>query len=79
METALRAIKANKASGSSGVSNDLLNFAGRTSITQITKVFQQIMDSEVCPEKLKDSTTLLIFKPRNGPISVRQVSGLEVA
>ena len=58
VEMALKAMKVNKAPGPSGLSSDLLKFAGGTGITRITKAFQQIMRSEVCPEDWKDSTTL---------------------
>ena len=51
VKLALRAMKANKALGLSGVTSDLLKFAGRTVKAQIVKVFQQIMHTEVCPEE----------------------------
>ena len=43
VERAPRAMKANKALGPSGIPSDLLIFTGRTGITHITKVSQQII------------------------------------
>ena len=78
VERALRAMKANKAPGPSGVSSDLLKFAGRAGITQITKVFQQIMHSEVCPGEWKDSTTLPFFKGKGDPLQCGKYRGLRL-
>ena len=58
VETTLQAMKAIKVFGPSGILSDSLKLAGRTGITQITKVFQQVMESEVCPEQWKDITIL---------------------
>ena len=79
VKRALRAMKANKAPGPSGISSDLLKFTGRTGITQITKVFQQIMYSEVCPEEWKDSTTLPFFKGKGDPLQCGKYRGLRLS
>ena len=78
VERALRAMKANKAPGPSGVTSDLLKFAGRTGIAQITNVFQKIMHSEVCPEEWKDSTTLPFFKGKGDPLQCGKYRGLRL-
>ena len=74
----LKAMKANKAPGPSGISSDLLKLAGRTGITQITKVYQQIMNSEICPEEWKNSTTLPFFKGKGDPLQCGKYRGLRL-
>ena len=68
VELALRAMKANKALGTSLITSDIFKFAGRTGKTHITKVFQQIMHSELCPEKWEDSITLPFWKGKCDPL-----------
>ena len=62
VERALRAMKANKAPGPSDVSSDLFKYAGRTGLTQITKVFQQIMDSRGMPRRVERQYNIAVFQ-----------------
>ena len=78
VEMALKAMKVNKAPGPSGLSSDLLKFAGGTGVTQITRAFQQILRSEVYPEDWKDSTTLPFFKGKGDPLQCGKYRGLRL-
>ena len=78
VETALRAKNAIKGPGPSWVSSDLLKFLGRTGITLITKVFQQIIDSDVSPEEWKDNTTLHFIKIEGDPHQSGDYPGLRL-
>ena len=78
VEKALRAMKANEAPGPSGVSSDLLNCADRPWIQQLTRVFQKIMDTEICPEEWKNSTTLPFFKGKGDPLQCGKYRGLRL-
>ena len=75
---ALRSMKVNKASGPSGITCDLFKSAGRTGIEQITKVFQQILDTEICPEEWKDSTTLPFYKGKGDPLQCGKYRGIRL-
>ena len=78
VEKVLRAMKANKAPGPSGVSSDMLKYAGVPGIQQMTKVFQRVMDTEICPEDWKNSTTLPFFKGKGDPLQCGKYRGLRL-
>ena len=78
VEKALRAMKTNKAPGPSGVCSDLLKYAGRPGIQQITRVFQKIMETEMCSEEWKNSTTLPFFKGKGDPLHCGKYRGLRL-
>ena len=77
VERALRAMKANKVPGPSGVSSDL-KFPGRTGITQLTKVSQQITSTKICPEEWKNSTRLPFSKGKRDPLQCGKYPGLRL-
>ena len=78
VEKALRAMKANKAPGPSGVSSDLLKHAGAPGIQQITRVFQKVMDTEIYPEEWSNSTTLPFYKGKGDPLQCSKYRGLRL-
>ena len=75
---ALKAMKPNKAPGPSGITSDVLKATGNTGIRHMTLVFQNIMASEVCPEKWKSSTTLPFFKGKGDPLDCSKYRGVRL-
>ena len=75
---ALRAMKPNKAPGPSGISSELLKYSGNAGLKQLTKVYQEIMESEICPEEWKDSTTLPFFKGKGDPLNCSKYRGIRL-
>ena len=78
VRVAIRSMKANKAPGPSGISSDIFKHAGNAGIKQLTKAFQNIMNTEVCPEEWKDSTTVPIYKGKGDPLQCGKYRGLRM-
>ena len=55
---ALRRMKKDKAPGPSGVTSDLLRYAGAPGLEALTAVFQKVMREEVSPPEWSVSLTL---------------------
>ena len=64
VEAALRRMKRDKAPGPSGVTSDLLKYAGAPGLEALTAVFQKIMEEEVSPPEWSVSLTLPLYKKK---------------
>ena len=68
VERAVTSMKANRASGPSGLSSDVLRAAAEPVVKKMTDVFQCIMRTDECPEEWTGSTTIPIFKGKGDPL-----------
>ena len=75
---AITSMKANKAPGPSGLSRDVLRAAGEPVVKKMTKVFQDIMRTEECPEEGTGSTAVPIFKGKGDPLQCGKYRGLRL-
>ena len=57
MKKALKGMKRNKDPEQSGLPSDMIKYAGKTAIRELTKVFREIVTREKSPEEWHRSTT----------------------
>ena len=61
VEGALRGMKNGKAAGLSGMTSDLLKFAGATGMRELLRVFQGIMGGEHAPDEWHNRLTIPLY------------------
>ncbi len=62
VEEALRKMKRGKAPGPSGVTTDLLRYAGETGVRELKKVFELMKSEEMAPTEWGSSSTIPVYK-----------------
>ena len=62
VEGALRGIKNSKAAGPSGMTSNLLKFAGAMGVRELLRVFQGIMGVEHAPDEWRNSLPIPLYK-----------------
>ena len=62
MIKALREMKSGKAMGPSEVSNEMIKYAGETSLDYLTRVFQKLLKEECVPHGWNESITIPLYK-----------------
>ena len=62
MIKALREMKSGKAMGPSEVSNEMIKYAGETSLDYLTRVFQKLLKEECVPHGWNESITIPLHK-----------------
>ena len=75
MEGALRSMKNGKAAGPSGMTSDLLKFAGATRVQELLRVFQGIMGGEHAPDEWRNSLTMPLYKGKGDALQCGKYNG----
>jgi hypothetical protein len=78
VERALMGMKNSKAAGPSGVTSDILKYAGRSGIDALMKVFRGIMRDECAPEEWGDSLTIPLYKGKGDALQCGKHRGLRL-
>jgi hypothetical protein len=76
VEDALRKMKNGKAPGPSGLSSDLIKYAGRTGVNSLLEIFRDIERSEELPEEWSESLTIPIYKCKGDALECGNYRGL---
>ena len=64
VRAAIKIMKPRKAAGPSGVTTDLLKFAGETGVKELLQIFQEIFQKCECPAKWRESLTMLYIREK---------------
>ena len=75
---ALGKMKREKAPGPSGVTSDLLKYAGASGLEALTSVFQELMKEEVSPREWSVSLTLPLYKKKGDALLCGKHRGLRL-
>lgn len=78
VERALKGMKNGKATGPSGVSSDLMKYAGRTGIDAILKVFRGIVQKDRVPIEWGESLTVPLYKAKGDALQCKNHRGLRL-
>ena len=78
VKAAMRMFKAGKAAGSSEVTSEMLSMVGDTGIGMLLEVFQNIVKSDLPPEKWSKSITVLLFKGKDDALECGKNRGLRL-
>ena len=70
VERASRGMKHGKAAGPSGMTSDMLKFAGAMGLRELLRVFQGIMGGEHAPNEWRNSLTIPLYKGKGDYCSV---------
>lgn len=76
VKDAVKLLKKGKAPGPSGVTGDMLQFAGDTAAKELLVVFQRILRTGKCPQQWSHSHTVALFKGKGDPLSCNTHRGL---
>ena len=75
VKAAMRMFKAGKAAGSSEVTSEMLSMVGDTGIGMLLEVFQNIVKSDLPPEKWGKSITVRLFKGKGDALECGNYRG----
>ena len=78
VKKALKGMKTNKAPGPSGLPSDMIKYAGKSAIRELTKVFRDIVTREKSPEEWHRSTTVPLFKGKGDALECGGYRGLRL-
>ena len=78
VRAAIKSMKPRKAAGPSGVTTDLLKFAGETGVKELLQIFQEIFQKCECPAKWRESLTIAIYKGKGDPLQCGKHRGLRL-
>ena len=68
VERALKGTKNDRAAGPSGLTNDMLKYAGRTGVLELLRVFQKILGNWTVSRKWCDSLTIPLYNGKGDPL-----------
>ena len=78
IQKALKGMKNKKAPGPSGLSSEMLKLAGETCLTELHRIFQQVVKTECCPVEWQNSETVVLFKGKGDPLNCSKYRGLRL-
>ena len=78
VEDALKCMKNGRASGPSGVTSELLKYAGSSGIDELLLIFNGILSDGRVPEEWMESLTVAIFKGKGDPLECCKHRGLRL-
>ena len=71
-------MKNRRADGSSGVTADLLKFAGNSGTNLLLVIFNQVLNDSRIPEQWMESLTVSIYKGKGDPLQCSKHRGLRL-
>ena len=78
VERALKGMKNDRAAGSSGLTSDMLKFAGRTGVLELLRVFQKILRNGTVPREWCDSLTIPLYEGKGDALQCGKYRGLRL-
>ena len=76
--SAMKEMKRGRAPGPSGVTSDLLKLAGKESVKELTRIFNEIMKKGELPEDWKSSYTIPIYKGKGDALQCGNYRGVRL-
>ena len=68
VRAAIKNMKPRKAAGPSGVTTDLIKFAGDSAVRELHQIFREIFQRLECPVEWTESLTVAIYKGKGDPL-----------